>query len=187
MRMFDEEAASRPRNRARRRGQNVSDTSARSAHVEAQREAVLARPPSATEGCPPDREELGRSSWALIHSMAAYYPKNPTDADKQAIRGFFNALQRLYPCRHCREQLVVDLARRPIRDGSREELVLWVCEQHNLVNEMLGKPPHPCNIEELDQRWRTGRRECWASVDTSTDATTAMESLGQADEDAEDR
>jgi len=31
--------------------------------------------------------------------------------------------------------------------------VLWVCEQHNLVNKKLNKATFPCDFEELEERW----------------------------------
>jgi FAD-linked sulfhydryl oxidase len=37
---------------------------------------------------------------------------------------------------------------------SREALCIWMCKQHNLVNEKLGKPLFPCEIKILDQRWK---------------------------------
>jgi hypothetical protein len=37
-----------------------------------------------------------------------------------------------------------------------------MCEQHNQVNEKLGKPLFPCDLAVLDERWRASRRKsCW--------------------------
>ena len=31
---------------------------------------------------------------------------------------------------------------------------MWLCEQHNLVNEKLGKDLFKCDMNTLDERWR---------------------------------
>jgi FAD-linked sulfhydryl oxidase len=31
---------------------------------------------------------------------------------------------------------------------------MWMCKQHNLVNQKLGKPLFPCEMDILDQRWK---------------------------------
>jgi len=43
------------------------------------------------------------------------------------------------------------------RTQSREDLCVWLCQQHNLVNEKLGKPVFRCDISELDDRWKTNK------------------------------
>ena len=50
---------------------------------------------------PPDGFELGRASWAAIHSLAHAFPHNPTPEDQHQARQFFEALGYLYPCRIC--------------------------------------------------------------------------------------
>jgi len=40
------------------------------------------------------------------------------------------------------------------RTDSRESLCMWLCEQHNIVNEKLGKPTFQCSMKNLDERWR---------------------------------
>ena len=140
--------------------------------------AVLAASAAATQlPCPPVREEIGRSTWTLLHALAAYYPAHPSGEEQRAALGLVHALRHLFPCTHCRAQLQIDLERLPPQVGSRRELSLWVCQQHNLVNELLGKPAFPCSLEALDERWRTGRRECWLPSEQ-----TASESLGQVEE-----
>jgi len=52
-------------------------------------------------GCPLDRNELGRSSWDLLHTMAANYPNEPTEKQKQRMVAFIEALAEFYPCIHC--------------------------------------------------------------------------------------
>lgn len=145
-----------------------------------------ASPVPARGGCPPAREELGAATWTFLHAVAAYYPERPSEEDKAAALGLVAALRTLYPCVHCRAQLAVDLDRLPPAVGSRAEFAGWVCAQHNLVNELLGKPLFPCTPAALEERWRTGRRGCWAPPEggpggSDDGAQTAEESLGQAE------
>ena len=112
------------------------------------------------EPCPPDREELGRHSWTLLHTLAAYFPAQPTPDQSQAAVGFIRAVAMLYPCRHCAEDFARGIEEHPPRTGSREELSVWMCEAHNRVNALLGKPAYPCILSKLDARWRTGGPNC---------------------------
>lgn len=136
-------------------------------------------PTTAIAPCPPDREELGRHSWTLLHTMAAYFPEVPSAAESAAALGFMQALGMLYPCRHCAADFQDSLEESPPRcaasakqaatsalctltscaapprrrTSSRVELSVWVCEAHNRVNRLLDKPEFPCTIAKLDARW----------------------------------
>jgi FAD-linked sulfhydryl oxidase len=61
---------------------------------------VLGIPPDYM-GCPLDRNELGRSSWDLLHSIAANYPEHPTDQQMSQMRALLEAISVFYPCIHC--------------------------------------------------------------------------------------
>jgi len=50
-----------------------------------------------TKACPVGREDLGRFTWALLHTTAAWFPEKPDDADKTAARQLVDSLARLYP------------------------------------------------------------------------------------------
>lgn len=116
---------------------------------------------SSSLGCPVDKDQLGRSSWDLLHTIAASYPTTPSHSEKKAARDFLLALGVLYPCSFCAKDLREYLQAHPPRVDSREELSLWCCEMHNEVNKKLGKPIFKCSIKELDLRWKDGRDECW--------------------------
>ena len=64
-------------------------------------------------GCPLDKEELGRSTWDLIHTIAAYYPDSPNDTDKENARNFISSVSYLYPCEVCREDFKQSVAKFP--------------------------------------------------------------------------
>lgn len=51
--------------------------------------------------CPLDKNELGRYTWSLLHTMAAYYPELPTEEQQNAALQFISSLALLYPCPHC--------------------------------------------------------------------------------------
>jgi hypothetical protein len=38
------------------------------------------------------KEQIGRFSWAVLHSMAAAYPKNPNNEEKQTVLTFLHSL-----------------------------------------------------------------------------------------------
>lgn len=56
-------------------------------------------------GCPVDKDELGISTWKLLHTMAAVYPKKPTKSQKDDIKTFFGIMSRRYPCDICAKDL----------------------------------------------------------------------------------
>ncbi|XP_037523200.1 FAD-linked sulfhydryl oxidase ALR-like [Rhipicephalus sanguineus] len=110
--------------------------------------------PSPERECPPDRSELGRCTWSLLHSVAAYYPKRPSAEQQRDAEQFFRLFARLYPCKECAQDFRTELDSSPPRVTSRTELAQWLCEQHNVVNRKLGKPEFDCS--RVDERWRRG-------------------------------
>lgn len=56
-------------------------------------------------GCPVDKDELGQSTWKLLHTMAAVYPDKPTNSQKDDIKAFFGIMSRAYPCDICANDL----------------------------------------------------------------------------------
>lgn len=97
-------------------------------------------------------EELGQSTWSLLHTMAAYYPDKPSETRQQATSSFINSLAEVYPCRECAADFKEELKEVPPRLDSRDEFSQWACEIHNVVNKKLGKNIFPCS--KVDQRWR---------------------------------
>jgi mitochondrial FAD-linked sulfhydryl oxidase len=67
---------------------------------------------------------------------------------------FFSGLARFYPCLWCAADFAENLKAKPVRAETREDLCIWLCEQHNQVNAKLGKPLFPCTLKTLDERWR---------------------------------
>ena len=65
--------------------------------------SVMIPLPPPTNNCPVDREELGRSTWNLLHTIAAYYPDQPTAAQQESVRQLFLSLAQFYPCEVCAE------------------------------------------------------------------------------------
>ncbi|CAG8448642.1 24423_t:CDS:2 [Dentiscutata erythropus] len=107
--------------------------------------------------CPPDVEQLGRSTWTFLHTMAAYYPEVPSYAQQRSMKTFLSTFSQFYPCDHCAEHLREEMKSKPPRVESRWALGKWLCEMHNIVNESLGKDIFDCN--KIDERWKDGPRD----------------------------
>ena len=103
---------------------------------------------------PPDVQKLGAASWTFLHSMAAKYPDNPTQEERQDMREFLKLFSHVYPCTWCAHDFEKYITKHSPRVESKEELSRWLCEAHNHVNVKLSKPKFDCNFWK--QRWKDG-------------------------------
>ncbi|KAI1630751.1 ERV/ALR sulfhydryl oxidase domain-containing protein [Biscogniauxia mediterranea] len=117
--------------------------------------SATAQPPA--NDCPADVETLGRSTWTLLHSIAATYPKAPSPAEQSDLKTFMVLFSKLYPCWVCAEDFQAYMAKEKIRVGSRDDFGLWLCQAHNAVNTKLGKATFDCS--KWEERWRTGWKD----------------------------
>ncbi|KOS17625.1 FAD-linked sulfhydryl oxidase ALR [Escovopsis weberi] len=127
------------------------------AHSPAAIATATATPRTLPADCPPDVEQLGRSTWTLLHSIAATYPEQPSRGQQSDLLGFVGLFSRLYPCWVCAEDFRGYIRREVPRVGSRREFSQWLCAAHNDVNRKLGKPEFDCS--RWDERWRTGWKD----------------------------
>jgi len=97
------------------------------------------------------REHIyGRRVWSLLHTTAAYFPKQPSDHDKEQAKIFVEGLLNdalEYP--KWSENIELD----SLDVSSNNAFATWVCVQHNRVNAKLSKQEFSCEIEDLKKRW----------------------------------
>ncbi|KAJ5998739.1 hypothetical protein N7451_006549 [Penicillium sp. IBT 35674x] len=117
--------------------------------------------PSVPADCPPDVEALGRSTWTLLHTMAATYPEKADTQQQSDMQGFLKLFSRLYPCWVCADDFKTWMAHPSGRNqpklSGRKEFGWWMCEAHNEVNRKLGKKEFDCRFWE--ERWKTGWKD----------------------------
>lgn len=115
--------------------------------------ATPAFPAAARAAARVTREDVGRATWTLLHSVAAAYPDRPTRAQRGAAAALVSSLAALYPCAECAEHFREHIKHRPVDAKSGPGLRAWACELHNDVNAGLSKPLHSCAPPALVRRW----------------------------------
>lgn len=103
---------------------------------------------------PPDRIDIGRSTWKYLHTLAARYPLTPNEDDKLSTQAWIVAFSNVYPCKHCRTALVKKIKEKRPNVNNRNGLVRYMCELHNAVNHDLGMKTFPCNVNELIKMYK---------------------------------
>nr|XP_027112616.1 FAD-linked sulfhydryl oxidase ERV1-like isoform X1 [Coffea arabica] len=140
------------------------------------------QPPEKNKAAGPvTKEELGRATWTLLHTLAAQvldnlsscvpilvpifgvvfstisrYPEKPTRQQKKDVKELMAILSRMYPCKECADHFKEVLRVNPVQAGNQHEFSQWLCHVHNVVNRSLGKLVFPC--ERVDARW--GKLDC---------------------------
>lgn len=85
----------------------------------------------------------GKHAWNFLHFVTLGYPINPSEEDKQNYYEFLSQLRYVLPCAKCRHNYVDHLIKHPLTEHSlatRDNLVKWGIDLHNMVNANTGKP-----------------------------------------------
>ena len=83
----------------------------------------------------------GPSLWNSLHLITLNYPEKPSFAVRKQYYDFFNNLRYMIPCIYCRKNYIEHLNEIPLEPylDSRQLLVKWLIDIHNLVNKSLNK------------------------------------------------
>lgn len=81
-------------------------------------------------------DKWGRDLWKLLHFVTTQYEP----CKKIVFRHFFTVIVcSILPCNKCSVNYRQHLEKNPIRLQSRNELMLWLFEIHNMTNDFLKK------------------------------------------------
>jgi hypothetical protein len=90
-----------------------------------------------------DPKIWGPKLWFISHAISFNYPENPTQDDKENHIAWFKLYKDMIMCEVCKQHYSEHFAKDPVDNhlDSREDLIKWVWQLHNKVNESLNKTP----------------------------------------------
>ncbi|CXH86097.1 FAD-linked sulfhydryl oxidase ERV1, putative [Plasmodium berghei] len=105
---------------------------------------------------PPDRSEIGRAAWMILHTISANYPNNPTENEKKKHLNFFYSFSNLYPCHICKLDLLDILKKYKLTCANKIEFSTFIFNLHNMINEEIGKDIYISdNIQNIIDKYKT--------------------------------
>jgi len=86
----------------------------------------------------------GPHFWFILHLVSFNYPDNPNTPDKDNFKRFYESIGDILPCPNCRKHYKNYLSQFPISVhlDTRIDLIKWVIQVHNFVNQSLHKPTY---------------------------------------------
>ena len=101
--------------------------------------------------------------WNVIHLTSFGYPSKPNTLDKQTYRNFYLNLGKILPCDSCSNSCIEFMEKSENHENgcdlnidhaleSRESLIKWGFDFHNVVNEKLGKK-YPKTFESFNENY----------------------------------
>ena len=104
----------------------------------------------------------GPSMWHFLHTMSFNYPVKPSKEDKESYYNYLLSLQKVLPCRYCRDNYTSNLkkakfSRRVLKN--RETFSKFIYNLHEEVNCMLGKESN-LSFDEVRNRYEHFRARC---------------------------
>ncbi len=70
-----------------------------------------------------NRRELGRTSCAYLHTLANYYPENPSLKLQKEMVELIWSYMKYYPCGYCSDMTIQEMYRNPPKVKNRNEFV----------------------------------------------------------------
>jgi len=97
-------------------------------------------------------QDWGARYWATIHSVAFWYPTEPTPQQKKAAYDFYTSLVELLPCGGCRDHYAELLQTYPLESAviNRTTLLKWTVDVHNAISASYGKAPMPFEVAVMN-------------------------------------
>jgi ATP-dependent Zn protease len=83
-----------------------------------------------------------------MHYLTLSYPEQPTEYDISKFKTFFLTIGEYLPCEKCRYNYTKHLQELPLTEtelSSRNNLIIWLFNLHNIVNKYLGKKEFTLN------------------------------------------
>ncbi len=100
----------------------------------------------------------GPNGWKFITACAFAYPATPEQHHKDKMRNFLRSMGHVLPCLRCRAHYTRNVA--TLDDTaleSRENLLRWINQTRNNINETEGKPT--VTFDEMIRECLTGCKE----------------------------
>ena len=104
----------------------------------------------------------GPSMWHFLHTISFNYPVNPTKQDKQSYCDYLMSLQKVLPCKYCRDNYTKNLKNARFSKNvfkNRNCFSRFIYRLHEEVNNMLGKTSN-LSYNDVKNRYEHFRSRC---------------------------
>ena len=84
----------------------------------------------------------GPHLWKFMHYLTLSYQDNPSEEEQNKFKNFFMMIGQYLPCEKCIYNYNDHIVKLPLTDSilqSRDSLIKWLFNLHNIVNKDTGK------------------------------------------------